>query len=190
MFRNNNRTDLRSPSADTAPKFRSSAARVIFRTLAGLGGLLWLCIEPGPTGCGTSDEFECEEAAKHLENCCQKSTLLRCRYVDHTDVETHGCNKTVTHHHTDIDFQLKVSLCVRNASCDDLRIAGACDTGYWYEGEICTTPDTECTDYDGLSESCGGFTTTVSCTTPKQSGSCSSYRPLQACTALSRLSCY
>jgi hypothetical protein len=61
-------------------------------------------------------EFHCEEAVKHLEDCCPgfNTYLVSC-------VAGRGCDNT----RPDIDDPLATQ--VRDESCDELRAAGACE---------------------------------------------------------------
>lgn len=167
---------------------RSAASGGSLRRAAGIAGLLWLCVHPSPAGCGNSDEFECEEAATHVENCCQYSTSLRCDYVDSSETTSDGCTTYKKYRHIDIDLQPYSSRCVRQASCDDLRAAGACGLRSWYQQETCSE-SRQCTGGGGLSSSCGSWLVTSVCKTPSQSGPCISYRPPDACEVLARLAC-
>lgn len=157
------------------------------RTLAALTGLLWLCAYPGPTGCGRSVEYECEEAANQLENCCQASTTVRCLYNDKADKLAEGCNKTPTYRQTETDLQPDVALCIRQKSCEELRAVGACSIKSWYLPEKCST-GSECTCTD-IQSRCCEWTTITRCSTPLQSGACIFYRPADACTVLALLNC-
>ena len=188
MLRIDQRTCLRSFMANKMGMLRSAVSGGILRTVAGFGGLLWLCVHPSPAGCGNSAEYECEEAATHLENCCQSSTSLHCDYVDSSDTTTNGCSTFKKIRHIDIDLQPYSARCVRHTSCDDLRAAGACGIRSWYQLETCSETR-ECTAAGGLGSTCGHYIVTTICSTPDQSGPCTSYRPPDACAVLARLSC-
>lgn len=188
VLRMNHRTCLRCLMAGPMGMLRSAVSKGILRTVAGFGGLLWLCVYPNPAGCGNNAEYECEEAATHLEHCCQDRTSLRCEYVDSSETTTDGCTTYKKIRHIDIDLQPYSARSVRQASCDDLRTAGACRIGSWYQLETCNETR-ECTSSGGLSSSCGRWYVTTICKTPDQSGPCTSYRPPDACAALARLSC-
>ncbi|MDB4964499.1 MAG: hypothetical protein JWN44_188 [Myxococcales bacterium] len=62
-------------------------------------------------------ELECEEAVKHLLDCCPNDgpiKMISCyegRFCDHASPDLSGAT----------------SRCMRDASCDDLYASGACD---------------------------------------------------------------
>jgi hypothetical protein len=69
--------------------------------------------------CGVrQDEFDCENAYSHLQQCCSNATLptISCRY------EAGGCDVGPTYP----DLGIAVSDCIRSQSCDVLRATGMC----------------------------------------------------------------
>jgi hypothetical protein len=81
-------------------------------TLA-VGSLSMLTAENGIR----EDELRCEEAKKHLIDCCGAAS------VDHLDCTyTPGCDNT---DYPDLDA--KTAVCLRDASCDALKKSGACE---------------------------------------------------------------
>jgi hypothetical protein len=70
--------------------------------------------------CGIrQDEFDCEDAYSHLQQCCSHATLptITCRY------EAGGCEEGPTYPALDI----AVSDCIRSQSCDVIRATGMCE---------------------------------------------------------------
>lgn len=70
--------------------------------------------------CGVrQDEFDCENAYSHLQQCCSSATLptISCRY------EAGGCDVGPTYP----DLDIAVSDCIRSQSCDVLRATGMCE---------------------------------------------------------------
>jgi hypothetical protein len=70
--------------------------------------------------CGIrQDEFVCEDAHSHLQQCCAGTTLpvITCRY------EAGGCAEGPTYP----DLSIAMSACIRSESCDTLRDTGMCE---------------------------------------------------------------
>jgi hypothetical protein len=70
--------------------------------------------------CGVrEDEFDCENAYSHLQQCCAAVALpaITCRY------EAGGCEEGPTYP----DLDIPTSDCIRSLSCDVLRASGICE---------------------------------------------------------------
>jgi hypothetical protein len=78
---------------------------------------LWLFV-CALVACGIrQDEFDCENAAAHLQECCPgfRASMLSCTY------SSQGCSTTFP------ELAIADSDCIRDASCDYLRTTGVCD---------------------------------------------------------------
>ena len=87
------------------------------RLLTVPAALLSLMLLGGAEGVDKS-ELECEEAVKHLIDCCPSDApakLVDCQVG-------RGCDSRPP------DLSSARSTCLMNASCDDLYQSGACDT--------------------------------------------------------------
>lgn len=92
-------------------KFRSLGYRL---ALYGLAGFV-LCSR----SCIRQDEFSCEEAVQHLQDCCAPSTVVT--QVDCTYDPGTSCNPPSYPWPP-----VAVSLCIQNASCAELLSSGSC----------------------------------------------------------------
>ncbi len=97
----------------------STRSRKIQRLLLSLtlaaGALSTLTAENGIR----QDELRCEEAKKHLQDCCGASLPdIDCTYVPA------DCDSTPIYPQLDVN----TSVCLRDASCDTLRSSGACSS--------------------------------------------------------------
>lgn len=64
------------------------------------------------------DEVQCEEAKAHLLDCCHPFTgSLECEFVD-------GCGLTFP------DLDVEQSRALQNASCEEIRRDGVCQTNF------------------------------------------------------------
>jgi hypothetical protein len=70
-----------------------------------VGGLVALA-----SGSIDPQQFECEEAVAHLDDCCNAQVDVHCG---------DGCNS--------VELTLDNAVCLRKASCDALIRSGACD---------------------------------------------------------------
>jgi hypothetical protein len=81
--------------------------------------------------CGIrQDEFSCEDAVAHLQQCCPDfpGTNIQCVYNDND-----GCGAT----YPDLDVDL--STCIRNEDCPTLRSSGVCTRAAAIDGGAATT---------------------------------------------------
>jgi hypothetical protein len=102
----------RSTSAGGA--FEALGRRILFALPVVV--LLGLAVRSEPAPGLREDEVQCEEALKHLENCCKSSfaSNLSCTYVDN------GCDEP-----TLPDLEPDESVLVRAMSCHELTAQGA-----------------------------------------------------------------
>lgn len=69
--------------------------------------------------CIRSDEFECEEAAQHIADCCGSKTQLKCIYEHGSGGD---CGHTILP-----DLDEDTSRCMRALPCAAVKAAGACE---------------------------------------------------------------
>lgn len=159
--------------------------------------LALLAFQPLRPSCGRADEFQCEESAKYLSNCCGKPVSLYCQYrhdVSTQTIKSGGCDADSVRTTTttvEVDVNPQISACLLGRTCDEIRASGACSVNPWLLSSQCTTRTGACHTYtyiDGYrgSTSCDEY---VTCGAPPQSGLCTDYRPKDACDALEKLSC-
>jgi hypothetical protein len=153
-----------------------------------------LAVRPLGPACGRADEFQCEEAAQHLSNCCGASLPLHCTYEREVNVDSTGCGVSRTTVSTtttiEVDLQPAVAACLLGRSCEEIRSSGACTASGWLLPAKCSTKTGTC-----LSDPSTGMisttdcTQTIECNSPTQTGICASYRQNEACDALRKLTC-
>jgi hypothetical protein len=84
------------------------------------GGIAIGCVVGLVLACAIrQDEFVCEDAAAHLEACCQG---FHASNIDCTYQASQGCNDSTVYPEIDVPQ----SACIRAETCDQLKSTGVC----------------------------------------------------------------
>lgn len=180
-------------AAETTPsESQPAAGGFALRRLRFGGLLLLLCIRSQALGCGQPTEFECEELAQHLIDCCGHAVGLKCEVVYEKRVSYSagpgcGAGNSIDIRSVAPDVSGDAALCLRRASCEALQQAGACRISSWLGPIQCsskTASDSAPFPYSGSSTYW-----VTECSTPRQTGRCETYRPVPTCQVFSSVDC-
>lgn len=172
---------------------KTARRRFISRLIRWTILLAFVSSQPLRPSCGRSDEFQCEEAAQHLKNCCSGRVVVNCQYMHNVETASTGCQTSKTTTTTrEVDFNPELSACLLSRSCDEILDSGVCSVPFWMLPSQCTTGIGKCVTEKNPFDSSVSHTTCdeyVTCSSPPQRGLCTSHRPKEACDAMEKLSC-